>query len=315
VSTVLVNGLRDVQLPASVVTIGTFDGVHVGHQYLLRRAVERGKELGLPVVVITFEPIPASVLRPDVFAGRICAAEEKLSLITEHCADVLVTMTFDLELAQWSPEQFMDAVVAATGVKELWIGEAFALGKGRSGGVEQLTEIGTSRGFAVCPLERREDIDGVISSSRIRHAIQLGDVSLANRLLGRPFTVTGVVIHGAQFGRTIGFPTANVVPPPEQVALADGIYASRALLPGEEIGRDAMTYVGNRPTVNTGERQIETNVLDFDGDLYGQVITVQLLQRLRADEHFPTVGAMVAQLRQDEIVARTFFAELTEAID
>ena len=100
-----------------------------------------------------------------------------------------------------------------------------------------------------------------------------------------------------------------------QVALADGIYASRALLPGEEIWRDAMTYVGNRPTVNTGARQIETNVLDFDGDLYGQVITVQLLQRLRADEHFPTVEAMVAQLRQDEIVARTFFAELTEAID
>ena len=314
-STVLVNGLRDVQIPASVVTIGTFDGVHVGHQYLLRRAVERGEELGLPVVVITFEPIPASVLRPDGFAGRICAAEEKRSLITEHCADVLVTMTFDLELAQWSPEQFMDAVVAATGVKELWIGEAFALGKGRAGGVEQLTEIGLAQGYAVCALERREDIDGVISSSRIRHAIQLGDVSLANRLLGRPFTVTGEVIHGAQFGRTIGFPTANVVPPPEQVALADGIYASRAHLPGEDTWRDAMTYVGNRPTVNTGARQIETNLLDFDGDLYGQVITVQLLQRLRADEHFPTVEAMVAQLRQDEIVARTFFAELTEAID
>jgi riboflavin kinase/FMN adenylyltransferase len=315
VSTVLVHGLRDVQIPASVVTIGTFDGVHVGHQYLLRRAVERGEELGLPVVVITFEPIPASVLRPDGFAGRICAAEEKRSLITEHCADVLVTMTFDLELAQWSPEQFMDAVVDATGVKELWIGEAFALGKGRAGGVEQLTEIGLAQGYAVCALERREDIDGVISSSRIRHAIQLGDVSLANRLLGRPFTVTGEVIHGAQFGRTIGFPTANVVPPFEQVALADGIYASRAHLPGEDTWRDAMTYVGNRPTVNTGARQIETNLLDFDGDLYGQVITVQLLQRLRADEHFPTVEAMVAQLRQDEIVARTFFAELTEAID
>jgi len=315
VSTVLANGLRDIQLPASVVTIGTFDGVHIGHQYLLRSAVERGKELGLPVVVITFEPIPASVLRPDLFAGRICAAAEKQSLIMNHCADLLATMTFDLALAQWSPEQFMDAVVAATGVKELWIGEAFALGKGRAGGVEQLTEIGATRGFAVCALERREDIDGVISSSRIRHAIQLGDVSLSNRLLGRPFTVSGEVIQGAQFGRTIGFPTANVVPPPDQVALADGIYASRALLPGEQILRDAMTYVGNRPTVNTGERQIETNVLDFDGDLYGQEITVQLLQRLRADEHFPTVEAMVAQLRRDEVAARTFFAELTEAVD
>jgi riboflavin kinase/FMN adenylyltransferase len=315
VSTVLVDELSDVQLPASVVTIGTFDGVHIGHQYLLKSAVRRATELGLPAVVITFEPIPASVLRPDAFAGRICTSDEKRALIVAHGADVLVTMQFDHALAQWSPEQFMDAVVAATGAKELWIGEAFALGKGRAGGVEQLTEIGLSRGYSVCALERREDIDGVISSSRIRHAIQLGDVSLANRLLGRPFTVTGEVIYGAQFGRTIGFPTANVVPPSEQVALADGIYASRAILPGEEFLRDAMTYVGNRPTVNTGARQIETNVLDFDGDLYGQEIRVQLLQRLRADEHFPTVEAMIAQLRQDEIAARTFFAELTEAVD
>jgi riboflavin kinase/FMN adenylyltransferase len=164
-------------------------------------------------------------------------------------------------------------------------------------------------------LERREDIDGVISSSRIRHAIQLGDVSLANRLLGRPFTITGEVIHGAQFGRTIGFPTANVVPPEGQVGLADGIYASRARMPDEVQFRDALTYVGNRPTVNTGARQIETHVLDFDGDLYGQEITVQPMQRLRADELFPTVEAMVAQLRQDEANARTFFAELTEAVD
>jgi riboflavin kinase/FMN adenylyltransferase len=178
-----------------------------------------------------------------------------------------------------------------------------------------LSEIGASRGFSVCALERREDIDGVISSSRIRHAIQLGDVSLANRLLGRPFTITGEVIHGAQFGRTIGFPTANVVPPEGQVDLADGIYASRARMPDEVQFRDALTYVGNRPTVNTGARQIETHVLDFDGDLYGQEITVQLMQRLRADELFPTVEAMVAQLRQDEANARTFFAELTEAVD
>jgi riboflavin kinase/FMN adenylyltransferase len=195
------------------------------------------------------------------------------------------------------------------------VGEAFALGKGRAGGVEELTAIGEDRGFSVHALKRREDIDGVISSSRIRHAVQLGDISLANRLLGRPFTVSGEVIQGAQFGRTIGFPTANVAPPADRVALADGIYASRVYLPGEDKARQSMTYVGTRPSVNSGARQIETNVLDFDGDLYGQIIDVELMQRLRPDAFFPTIEALVAQLHQDEVATRSFFVELTEAFD
>jgi riboflavin kinase / FMN adenylyltransferase len=315
VSVTLTDGLDHLHVNQSVVTIGTFDGVHLGHQLLLKSAVARGQELGLPVVVVTFEPVPVSVLRPEVFPGRICSADEKRALIVTHQPDHLVTLTFDLQLAQWSPAQFMQALVTATGMTELWIGEAFALGKGRAGGVEQLTEIGRTLEYSVCALKRREDLDGVISSSRIRHAIELGDVSLANRLLGRPFTVTGEVIRGAQYGRTIGFPTANVVPPVDQVALADGIYASRAKLPGEDEYRKSMTYVGTRPTVNTGARQIETHILDYDGDLYGRIIRVQLMQRLRPDEHFPSVAEMIAQLQQDEVATRQFFAELTEAIN
>jgi riboflavin kinase / FMN adenylyltransferase len=223
VTTNLTNRLEDLHLQSSLVTIGTFDGVHLGHQLLLASAVARGRELNIPVVVVTFEPIPVSVLRPEVFKGRICSADEKRALISAQAPDHLVIVQFDLQLAQWSPEQFMAAVVKATGMTELWIGEGFALGKGRAGGVEQLTEIGKELGYTVCALKRREDLDGVISSSRIRQAVELGDVSLANRLLGRPFTVTGEVIQGSQFGRTIGFPTANVVPPAEQVVLADGM--------------------------------------------------------------------------------------------
>ena len=307
--------LEELNLRASVVTIGTFDGVHLGHQALLRWAVDRAAELNLPAVIITFEPIPAAVLRPEQFAGRICPPDKKRKLLQSFGAAWLVTIAFDHELASWSPVQFMDAVAQATCLRELWVGEAFALGKGRAGGVEELTAIGEDRGFSVHALKRREDIDGVISSSRIRHAVQLGDISLANRLLGRPFTVSGEVIQGAQFGRTIGFPTANVAPPADQVALADGIYASRVYLPGEDKARQSMTYVGTRPSVNSGARQIETNVLDFDGDLYGQIIDVELMQRLRPDAFFPTIEALVAQLHQDEVATRSFFAELTEAFD
>ena len=307
--------LGTISTPPSLVTVGTFDGVHLGHQSLLLAAANRARAAGLTAIVVTFEPIPASVLRPDQFPGRICSCDEKLAQIREFGFDHVAIVEFNMDLAARTPEQFMSAIAEATSLRELWIGESFALGKGRSGGVERLTEIGADLEYAVTAVPRSEDIDGVISSTRIRHAILLGDVSLANRLLGRPFSVSGVVVQGAQFGRTIGFPTANVFPPDDLVPLADGIYASRVILPAGERPHDAMTYVGTRPTVNTGARQIETNLLDFDDDLYGQVINVELMQRLRPDEHFPTIEEMIEQLRIDEGATRAFFLDLQDRFD
>ncbi len=310
-STVNFDHLPIISATPSLVTIGTFDGVHLGHARLLRKAVERAREAELTAIVLTFEPIPAQVLRGDQFPGRICSVAEKLRMLGSFGFDQVVVMEFDRDLASHSPDDFMEALVRATSLRELWIGESFALGKGRSGGVEQLAEIGERLGYSVTAMPRVEDIDGVISSSRIRNAIMLGDVSLANRLLGRPVRIEGEVVQSAQFGRTIGFPTANIFPIPDQVPLADGIYASRVWLPGEDEARLSMTYVGTRPSVNTGARQIETNVLDFDGDLYGQVLAVDLLQRLRPDQFFPSIDALVAQLKQDEHVTRDFFRDLT----
>jgi len=315
VSSVSLNSLDIQRSGPSLVTIGTFDGVHLGHRKLLEAAIARARSQGLHAIVVTFEPIPAQVLRPEHFAGRICSAAEKLEILGGLGFDEVVVLTFNRDLAGMSPEAFMSELVARTGLTELWIGESFALGKGRSGGVEELSAIGRNLGYRVTAVPRVEDIDGVISSTRIRQAIQLGDVSLANRLLGRPVRVQGEVVQGAQFGRTIGFPTANIHPIDGQVPLADGIYASRVQIPNIAEPFLAMTYVGTRPSVNTGARQIESNVLDFDGDLYGQVLTVDLLQRLRPDQFFPSIDALVAQLRQDEIVTRDFFRDLDVRFD
>lgn len=291
-----------------VVTIGTFDGVHLGHRALLKQAVARGREVRRVVLVVTFEPIPAMVLRPDKFPGRICSVEEKLERIARTGVDEIATLAFTRTLAGQSPEEFMTMLFQTTRLQELWVGEAFALGKNRVGDVTRLTEIGNRLGFAVVAVRRLVDGDHVVSSSEIRNAVVSGDVATAARLLGTPFRISGEVIHGAHFGRTIGYPTANAVPPPELVPLADGIYVALATLPDGAGPRPAMTYVGTRPTVNSGDRLIETHLLDFDGDLYGVRLTVDLLHRLRPDATFSNIDELVAQLRRDDDATRAYFA-------
>ena len=291
-----------------VVTIGTFDGVHLGHRHLLASAVAHGRARALPILAVTFEPPPASVLRPDRFGGRVCTRAEKLALLEASGVDRVLVVPFTPELAGWSAERFMRHLIETTALRELWVGDDFALGRGRDGDIDRLTELGLGLGFSVVALPRLR-LDGhVVSSSAIRAAVRDGAVGIARRLLGRPFRVAGEVIHGARLGRTIGFPTANVVPPAELVPLGDGIYASWARLPGDTLPRPAMTYVGTRPTVNTGERLVETHLLDFDGDLYGQVLAVDLLERLRPDAAFDGLEAMVVQLRRDETDARAILA-------
>ena len=304
---------RDLTPGPRIVTIGTFDGVHLGHQHLLQSAVRRGRELALPVLGVTFEPPPARVLRPDHFPGRICSAAEKHDYLLASGIDRVLILAFTRDFAQQTPEAFMAELVRRTSPRELWVGEAFALGKNRAGDIPRLTAIGASLGFRVVAVPRLTAEGHVISSSAIRSAILAGDAGTARHLLGRPFRVTGEVIHGAHFGRTIGFPTANVAPPPDLVPLADGIYASLAWLPSDEAPRPAMTYVGTRPTVNSGVRLVETHLLDFDGDLYGQMLRVDVLERLRADAVFDGLEAMVAQLRRDEANARAVLARVAQS--
>ena len=287
-----------------IVTIGTFDGVHRGHRRLLDRAVQRGKELGLPVTGVTFEPVPAAVLRPEAFSGRISTPEEKLERLAEAGLDEIVVVPFTPELSRWSPETFMAWLQEKTGLRELWVGEGFALGKDRAGTVERLAEIGTDLGFRVVAVPRLTNGEEVVSSSRVRAAVMSGDVATARRLLGRPFRVEGEVVHGQHLGRAIGFPTANVVPPAGLAPLADGIYAAWGWLPGDETPRPAVAYVGSRPTVDAGERMVETHLLDFDGDLYGKTLSTDLLERLRPDARFESLEKLVAQMEIDKTRAQ-----------
>jgi riboflavin kinase/FMN adenylyltransferase len=283
-----------------IVTIGTFDGVHRGHHRLLEQAVRRGEELHLPVTGVTFEPVPSAVLRPDAFSGRISTPEEKLAQLADAGLDEVVVVPFTLEFSRTSPEAFMAWLKEKTGLRELWVGEEFALGRDRTGTVERLTEIGADLGFRVVTVPRLTNGTEVVSSSRVRSAVMSGDVATARRLLGRPFRVTGEVVHGQHLGRQIGFPTANVAPPPDLAPLADGIYAAWAWLPGEETPRPAVAYIGNRPTVHGVGRMVETHILDFDGDLYGQTLATDFIERIRPDATFPSIDDLIAQMKLDK---------------
>lgn len=288
-----------------LVTVGTFDGMHLGHQHLLAHSTARSAELGYPTLVVTFEPTPAQVLRPHLFEGRLSSIDDKRRLIEISGEIVLAVLPFTPEFACTTADAFLADLTGAVSVVELWVGEEFALGKDRQGTIEHLQRRGSELGFEVIALPRVSIDDEIVSSSRIRSLIRNGDVAGANRLLGRRFSVQGEVCEGAKLGRTIGFPTANVLPPDELINLADGIYASYARLGTDPDLLPAMTYIGTRPALNPGNRVIETHLFDFDRDIYGERLTTEFVQRLRPDANFDSVDDLIAQMKLDEQHARS----------
>jgi riboflavin kinase / FMN adenylyltransferase len=300
--------LREAASHPRVATIGTFDGVHRGHQRLIAYARDRAVGRGVPLTVITFDQPPAAVLRPDRFVGAIVPLDRKLELLSGAGADEILLLPFTRELSQVTATAFMDVLAHQAGVVDISTGEGFALGHNREGTVDVLARLASERGMQFEAIQRLTDDHGIVSSSAIRKAIGDGEVETAAASLGRWHRVGGEVIHGAQVGRSIGYPTANILPAEGLVQLADGIYASMTHLPGATEPVPSMTYIGTRPALNTGRRLIETHLLDYDGDLYGQMLHVDVLKRLRADADFPSVDDLVAQLRRDEAETREVLA-------
>lgn len=294
----------------SVVSVGVFDGVHRGHGHVLGRAVERATRLDVPPVVVTFDPNPVAVLRPDAAPAELSTLEHRLelfgALLDRRPGAATLVLPFTRELAAESAEGFVDRVlVGALGARAVVVGANFRWGARAAGDVALLEALGARRGFAVEAVALAGDAGSTWSSTEIRRRIAAGDVEGAALALGRPHRVEGLVVPGDRRGRTIGYPTANLAGGGRAAVPADGIYAGWLTVPARGGTRlPAAISVGTNPTFGGSSRRVEAYVLDRDDlDLYGRVVAVEFLARLRDSERFETVAALVAQMDRD--VART----------
>ncbi len=292
-------------LKSSVLTIGAFDGVHRGHQHLIRRLVKEAHAQDYLAVVMTFFPHPDVVLQEVKPRYYLTTPEQRADYLFELGVDCVVTHPFDMDVRQMRAVEFVDLLVRHLKLKRLWVGEGFALGYKREGNIDYLTTQGEVKGFTVDVIDMvRTDDDNRVSSTLIRQAIERGDVEQAREWLGRGYALAGEVIHGKKRGRSIGYPTANTQIWEQQIITANGVYAGWAYL-GEERFM-AMTNVGLSPTFNNKEVTVEAHLLDFDRDIYGQTLTITFEKYLRPEMKFNGLDALIAQIGKDVEVGRAF---------
>jgi riboflavin kinase/FMN adenylyltransferase len=297
------------RLRGAVVAVGNFDGVHRGHQAVLQRALDTARAQSVPALVLTFEPHPRAIFRPDIALPRITPAPIKARLIREMGFDAVIEQEFTRDFADRSADAFIDEILLGQlGVSQVVTGFDFHFGKAREGDPAFLVATGERRGFAVTQIEAFRDENGdVVSSSRIRPLLAQGDVAEAAGLLGYRFTVEGEVVHGKKLGRTLGFPTANMVLPEPEV-LRHGIYAVR-LRRADGSLHDGVASYGRRPTVeDAGQPLLETYVFDFADDLYGELCEVSFFGFLRGEEKFDGLDALLEQMNRDKEEARALLS-------
>ena len=296
-------------LRGGVVAIGNFDGVHRGHRAVLQKALDEARRHGCPALALTFEPHPRTVFRPADPVFRLTPAPVKARLLDLMGFDAVVEQPFSQSFAQNSAEDFITGILdGGLGVAHAVTGFNFHFGRNREGGPDYLRQSGERHGFDVTLVDALRDGDGeIVSSSRIRAALEAGDLEAASALLGYRYTVEAEVVRGKALGRTIGYPTANMRLEPSN-RLAHGIYAVRFHRADGTL-HDGVASFGRRPTVDeAGEALLETYLFDVSPDLYGEVASVSLFARLRGEEKFDSLDALVVQMKQDEAQARAILA-------
>lgn len=306
----------------SAITIGTFDGVHLGHRALIARTIADATPRGLTSVILTWDRHPAATLRPDKMPPLLTTPERKIELLSERGADVLAVLPFDDELSKWEPEKFVgEVLVKGLGARAIVVGSDWRFGRKAAGDVALLTELGRDLGFDVDGVNLEEVGEEAVSSSRVRAAVEAGEVELAERLLARPFDLDGIVVHGDDRGKDLGFPTANVDLAPELAHPARGVYAGRARVgrkPNTGAGgwttdwHPAAINIGVNPTFggdpDTNPLRVESYILDFDDDIYDEPIRIEFWKRLRDELKFETVAELIAQMERDVDATRTLIS-------
>jgi riboflavin kinase/FMN adenylyltransferase len=291
-----------------IVALGNFDGFHRGHQAVVGRAVERGRAEGRPVLVATFDPHPVRYFRPDAPPFRLTSLDQRQRLFAAAGADAMIVFRFGAELAATPAGDFIsNTLLGLIGAAGVVTGEDFTFGQGRGGNIDVLGEAGSRLGFSVDSVAPVADGEGPVSSSRIREALQAGDCGAAARLLTRPFAIEGIVEHGDKRGREIGYPTANIALGP-YLRPRFGIYAVRGRLDGGKILEGAAN-LGIRPTFEPPKELLEPYFFDFAGDLYSRTIEIELIDFLRPEAKFDSLGALKAQMAEDCEAARRRLAE------
>ena len=290
------------KIPNAIVTIGTFDGVHLGHQAVFKQMVDKARQIGGETVVITFFPHPRIVISPNDNRLRlITSQEDKIEHLRRSNIDNLIIINFTKEFSHTSSEDFIkDYVVRYIQPAILVIGYDHHFGSNRSGDFDTLSKLGMEFHFAVEKINEQDIEDITISSTKIRSALQQGDIKLANKLLGYSYSTSGIVRHGDSIGRTLGFPTANISIKPEyQLIEKTGVYATIAKVDGKDY--PSMTYIGRRPTISNGlPTSTETYIMDFDGDLYGKEIRVTFVDRVRDEMTFDNLERLKSQIQEDK---------------
>lgn len=292
--------------PATVIALGTFDGLHLGHTDVINTARDYAERSGLKLAVFTFSNHPLALIRPDLVPVRIISAEEKIKLLESFGVDYLINIPFTEDFAALSPDEFLDRL-ACFNYRCLVVGENFTYGFLGSGKTETLERSGRKNGFDVIVRPLVKMNGNVVSSTGIRNLIQAGHIEYANRMLGRAYAITGKIVHGEQRGRKLGFPTANIELLHGEMAVpAPGVYAVTASIEGSIY--EGMGNIGNNPTFNDVEHaRLEVNLFNCSGDLYGKTMSVQFHKYIRAEKKFSGVEELCRQIEEDKNAIKTYF--------